>query len=158
MIIKCKDSEVYTKVLQAIGCKEYNIDLDVTVDDFRIYDSELKKVANLIYDNYNVGIEVAVNVITDLLTASEVTIPMEHEEFALFCKHCPCYQCKPDPDLFESVTGDRYFPPKKFCEKSFVELDASRYLINKLELDLGVSDISFEEFRDVIHAYYGAVI
>jgi hypothetical protein len=122
--------------------------------DFQVYRDQLMKIAGEIITAFKKnGQRIAVNVLTDILSLQ----PPEHHDYLLFCKHCPCFHCKPDQDLFREATGDLFIPPWQYCEKAFIELEVTRHLIEELKLNTEVSDIDrvlFEEYIDLLYGTY----
>lgn len=114
------------------------------------YKEQLESISKSIQDNFlNGSKEIAVDVITDIFGRDNINFDLhlymkngvgslstEYNdnidisdftyENSKLCKYCYCFQCTPNPILNANMSGDVNFPPKLFCEKSFIEMNISR--------------------------------
>jgi hypothetical protein len=143
-------------ITKAIEEGEDNIDiflgddiLEYSDTDLANYEKFLQEIAEAIIGKYP-NRNIAVNVLTDIFMSGQ---SVREPEF-YFCQFCPCFCCTPDTELFERGTNDKYTPPQQYCKKAFIELNLSKYICDTLGLSFNISDICWEDYKDLVYMLY----
>lgn len=94
----------------------------------------------------------AVNILTDPFLA-----PHDAPASFVMCVDCPCKQCEPNPALFEAFTGFENIPPQFYCRKSFIELQASRKIAQRI-FGKDTSDIDEKDWGELCILRAGGMV
>jgi hypothetical protein len=146
--------------LYSSGIDNFDIEisdiLELSKDDFAVYEEELYRIANLIMDAYlQKNINICVNVLTDIFVKQKHS---EDLKFFIFCKHCPCFQCEPNKEVFKRGTNDEYIPPWQYCEKAFIELKVSRYIAYNLGFPCDIAELDRQSLENYVMGFFGTKI
>jgi hypothetical protein len=150
-----KIKDLYLEGVDNFDIKILDI-LKFTKDTFAIYEDELLKIASLIINELNASKKIiSIDVLTDIFTKRARNKDLK---FFIWCRHCPCFQCTPNKEVFKIGTGDEYIPPWQYCEKAFIELRVSRCIVDQLKLPFELANLERKNLDDMINVLYGTTV
>lgn len=152
--------DTYNKFCKLVNEKENNFDIyldnieNLTKSNLNQYKAFLDLVSDVIINEHKKGNIISINVLTDIFTRDHSILPDDSGLF-LICNNCPCYHCTPNENLFKEFTGIKYLPIWQYCNKAFIEMEISRKLIEKLQLNIEISDIDYKDLMWITNKLYG---
>lgn len=151
----------YERFVSAVEAGTYQYDIvlaenlpELTEQDLGRYRAFLNLLAErVVTERRENNRYIAIDVLTDIFSHNADSAAVQ--ESYLYCRHCPCFQCAPNPEEFTRESMNQYMPYWQYCKKAFAELAMSKYIADELKLPIAISDIDFHDLDYLVRALYG---